>query len=648
MAKGQVGGGLLALGMIIKFLYDNAILALILVGATTLVPFINLFMWIADDKGLVGVGMDFIIALAFAAVGFFVYKRFTETIRRTAEIVGIGILGVLYICTPWLATFSKDALILWWFAWVVSSAVVCIIDWYNDQYVTSESNKPAATHSLAAFGLGSQQGQTKSYKTYVTNKLAILSGHTADSIKANSEKIANELGVNKERLQITRGSDPATVNLKITNEEPWQTPVIWEGPTNVGANIAAPILFGTYADGSDADVYIAGKEGKSCQNFLIAGMSGSGKSTTAQILLASALARSEVSVLLADPLKGYATSGLFMDGIEWFADGVQALYKMKDAVERSVKPRMDYLQDHGYSHWVPGCGLNLIVFLIEEFSGAEGGNDNSKAWAKMLNSVRAAGIVVIPSLQRTTTKTLAGDIKAQLAGHFIHGLKSAVDTRVAMGESAIETPHEWKDAYPGRHYFESKYTEAEYRGQVVQSYYFDPKPSTMPKVAAWQVEQYETIKDMLAWRHEYATPLDEVTRQAFGADYEKYRASRETSLEITTEIEIVEEINVPQFSQKRNFNPAEKQQELMWNATRGMQEVSIDDILTAYSSLGGTMGKTTVNKWIEAEVRAKRVRLGKRSGSRGSSTKLHTFYDIPQSNLRDGYDILDVEYAEED
>lgn len=625
MAKGQVGGGLLALGAVLKFLYDNVVLALILLGATLLIPVINIFMWFASNKILVGSLMDVVIIAAFAGVGFFVFKRFSEKVRRTAELVGIGVLGFLYLCTPWMGAFTKDSLILWWFTWIVSGGVVCIIDWYNDQYLTQEASKPAVGHSLAAFGLGAQEGQPKRFKTYVTNTLSLLPGSTVAEVKRNAEKIANQLGVNEGCLQIIRGELPSTVDMKITYEEPWQTPVLWEGPDQVGANIALPIKFGTYADGSDAEVYIAGKNGRSCHSFMVAGTTGSGKSTTLKVILASILARKEVSLFVADPLKGRATAGMFMEGIEWFADGILELERMRDALNNTVRTRSDYLTNKGYTHWVPGCGLNLIVFLIEEFSGAEGGTDNSKAWSKFINTVRAAGIVVIPIMQRADAKVIAGSIKSSLPGSFVHGLQGPLETRIAMGEHSTATPHEWKSKFPGRHYFESAYSSPD--GDVVQSYTFDPSPPTMPNVADWQIEQYETIKEMLAYRHEYATPLDEVTRAALGKYYEDYRAARDGQvLEITTEVEIVEDTHMPNFFHKKGTRPADRQHEILEHVCRGKSALARVDIESLYKAAGGTYTSwATLKKWIDREVNFKRCTVEGVSGERGSVTHYYTF-----------------------
>ncbi len=466
------------------------------------------------------------VAISAGVLGFLSWKFFGQ---RKAMYIKEHTLITVLLAHAWILMYiwSDPGELLpgsWVFYTALFGNVVvgltwCLRRWANFSHGehTAEDKKSI---NLEEIGLGNSffAGKAKEENGIKKLRLKLSPGKTIEDAKKARARIAGLVDLPQTRVHIQELEDgrESEVDVLILSEDPFQEVKKWEGPDFPGETIAEPVTYATYEDGTRPELYLAGKDGESSQHFLVMGMSGSGKSKTWQVIYGSVLTRSQVSVIFGDPSKGLQTGGPLAHGLEWFADTHAKCLDMIDAVERAILARNNYLSEKGYSHWEVDCGLNFLIFHLEE--AAKFSKINKLV--DLVEAARSAGILIVYSLQRATSDRMKTSTRYNIGASMCHGVYSKRDAELGLSEYTREAgaiPHRFKDRYKGRHYMEADNIDTRRFGMSLQT--------------DWLDKDMRLLREAIMEGAAYRTPLDEVTAEAFGDKYFKYR--REVELQST-------------------------------------------------------------------------------------------------------------------
>lgn len=178
-----------------------------------------------------------------------------------------------------------------------------------------------------------------------------------------------------------------------------------------------------------------------------------------------------------------------------------------EAIKRAIPIRTDYLTSKGLDHWVRGCGINFVIFHLEEAARFAKVDE----LIELVEAARSAGISIVISLQRATNDRLKTSARYNLGGNMCFGVKMKRDASFGLSEYAIEagaSPHMWQDKKPGYHYLEVTGLDATMAGHPLLTDWIDIK----------------RLEDEVDNGSDIRSPLDDVTANALGMAYSAYRA----------------------------------------------------------------------------------------------------------------------------
>lgn len=465
----------------------------------------------------------FFIVLSTGILGFLAWKFYGQRkalyIKEHATITTVvGHIWVLFalwsnpgdiLWSPWVTTF-------WFFGCIIIGLSWSMRRWahfHAGEHVAPD--RGSSLGSLEEIGLGKSffDGKGTDEGPYKRVKLKLAVGKTVEDAKKARARLAGLLKMSQNRVQILETDDMREdeVDVLILKEEPFKTWVDWAGPQYVGECITMPITYATWENGQRPQIYLAGREGESSQHWLTVGMSDTGKSKTWQAIYGTALSRVQVSLVFIDPVKGLQTAGPLLPGITLFADSLHKGTAVLNGIERAVEARNDHLASQGLSHWVPGCGLNFLIVHVEEASRF---NKVNKL-IELTEAARSAGIALVLSLQRATADRMKTSVRYNLGGVICHGVRGKRDSEWALSEYTREAgaaPHKWQSRFPGRHYIEADNLDVRNFAMAAQTDRLD----------------MELLRQAVLDGAEIRTPLDDITANALGDVYFKYRREVDT------------------------------------------------------------------------------------------------------------------------
>lgn len=405
----------------------------------------------------------------------------------------------------WL--FGAPALYAFFYGSVVLALSWCIRRWaIRDEESNEDYQNPFEQAGLGSARIDGYNSRPVAGGHKFRLKLPI--GKTIEDAKKARVDLAHIAGKPRSLVHVseTASGIEGAVDVLILGDDPFKDKILWQGPEHAGDSITSPITYATYDTGERPSLHIAGKNGASSQHFLVMGMPGTGKSKAWQVIYGTVLNRREVSVIFGDPAKAMQTGGPLAAGLEWFETTYDGCLKQMEAIKRAIPERTNYLTARGLDHWVRGCGINFLIFHLEEAARFAEVDE----LIELVEAARSAGIAIVISLQRATNDRLKTSARFNLGGNMCFGVKMKRDAAFGLSEYAIEagaTPHLWQDRYPGRHYLEVTG--------------IDPRMAGNPLVVDWV--------DTTRLEHEVdcgssvRTPLDTTTANALGPDYFAYR-----------------------------------------------------------------------------------------------------------------------------
>lgn len=406
----------------------------------------------------------------------------------------------------WL--FGAPSMYVFFYGSIIIGLSWCIRRWaFHDDYDNNDSSNPFEEAGLGAAKIDGRNTHDVEGGRKFRLKLPI--GKTIEMAKDKRVALAQIAGKPRNLVHVseTESGVEGEVDITILEENPFKVPSYWQGPDFPGDDITSPITYARYDTGIRPQLYIAGRNGGSCQHFLTMGMPGTGKSKAWQAIYGTVLNRRQVSVIFGDPAKGMQTGGPLAAGLEWFATTYEECLEQIEAVKRIIPIRTDYLTSKGLDHWQRDCGINFLIFHLEEAARFAEIDD----LVQLVEAARSAGISIVLSLQRATNDRLKTSARYNLGGNMCFGVKMKRDASFGLSEYAIEAgaaPHLWQDRYKGYHYLEADGLDVRMAGHPLMTDWID-------------ISRLEREVDA---GNSVRTPLDEVTANGLGMAYQAYRA----------------------------------------------------------------------------------------------------------------------------
>ncbi|MFI0914330.1 plasmid transfer protein TraB [Streptomyces abikoensis] len=328
------------------------------------------------------------------------------------------------------------------------------------------------------------RGKPKVEPNKVTAPLQLAPGEvTADELGNRIKHIAAELGVSPNAVKIIQDPDHADrATLVVVPQDMLKNATLWPGPSALGGSITDPVVVGLYEDGEITQLWFPWATGRNATHFLIAGMNGSGKSAGMSVAITEVLTRCDVIVWAIDPSKGLQTFAPFLPYLDWVEMTAAGGEAMIDALTQVITARATEMGRYGFKNWTPEVyqelGMPYMVVWIEE--AARFFRDGTEMEGLVMEA-RSAGISVIISLQRPSATSMPTDVREQLGGSFVFGVKGSTTADMALPEDVRDAgarPEVWQNRRPGYAYLVAPGVDEERYPFPMRTYLIDDEQIT--------------------------------------------------------------------------------------------------------------------------------------------------------------------------
>lgn len=352
---------------------------------------------------------------------------------------------------------------------------------------------------------GARFGRPKVIGAKVSAPLQLVRGeHTTADAQAIARRLDSKLGLRRGATRIIENDeDESRPHVEIVPRDPLVKPIPWRGPDAPGESIAEKISFGTYDDSSRAGLWLPGatKPVRVSAHLRVAGMTGAGKTETGLVICTNILTRCDASLIYVDSVKGIQSIAPIINGVDLpIIDRPTAVAFLK-RLPHVIRARTEWLGQHGFKQWQPGCGLKYLVVHIEESADLIA---DSVTFTKITEQARSAGITLVCSQQRWTHDRVDTSARANFGAGLCFGVDNEDSARVVLSEETMDAnvaPWSWKNMKPG--YF------------LLEAPGVDPRLWPVPARA--DLAEAEHLTEAVA---EFATPgLDPTTALAVGDLY---------------------------------------------------------------------------------------------------------------------------------
>ena len=236
------------------------------------------------------------------------------------------------------------------------------------------------------------------------------------------------------------------------------------------------------------------------------GASGSGKTEAGLVLVAETVTRHDATVIYVDPVKGVQSIFPVAAGVSWAATDRTSAKHIVGRIPAMINARTNHLGRNGFKQWQPGCGLKYLVIVIEEAAAIIG---NPK-FVQLTEQARSAGISLVVSLQRASHDRMPTSARYNIGSSICFGVGDDISAGFALTDTTLDagaTPWLWKDRRPGMAYLEAPGVDESRWPTPLRHFLTNP----------------DDLKTIIA--HHAQPGLDEVTADAAGNEYTKYRAA---------------------------------------------------------------------------------------------------------------------------
>ncbi|GAA0949167.1 hypothetical protein [Nonomuraea longicatena] len=305
-----------------------------------------------------------------------------------------------------------------------------------------------------------------------------LNGVQAHTVQATAHKVVGAVDLDEGRMvhddlqkkvayiesgiglppgSITTALDPddaSRASVTISDPRVMKQPILWPGPSRLGASIAEPLRMGLWQDLDEVAYTIVG------HHLQIMGMTGAGKSIGgAWNTLAEVVSRHDVAVFAIDITKGEQSLGPLKAALHRFETTKQGARALVKEMAEHVKARTDLLASKGLQKWAEGCGLTYWVLWLEEFPDIFDAltDKEQEQFLSLLKAIRSAGGTVVLSLQRSDYTQMPTLARGQLA-KMCFGVDSAADASFGLSDAQEDAgcrPELWAAKQPGMAYLDA-------------------------------------------------------------------------------------------------------------------------------------------------------------------------------------------------
>ena len=179
--------------------------------------------------------------------------------------------------------------------------------------------------------------------------------------------------------------------------------------------------------------------------ILIAGSSGSGKSTVPNNILASCLRAGNYEVWLADPQ--LQTFGAYAPYVDRVASSVEDICEMVSDLNALKDDRVAAYQRLGFDNYQAPAQGRPIVLILEELSAMTDTNPDKKSrmqfeadFTSLAQRARKAGITLVVSMQVSSADTIPSRARSQFDIRIAHQLAQASDTQMILPSHPEDAP----------------------------------------------------------------------------------------------------------------------------------------------------------------------------------------------------------------
>lgn len=272
-----------------------------------------------------------------------------------------------------------------------------------------------------------------------------------------------------------RISQPATLDA---------APIPWPGPFAPGADMSVPFRLAQRQDGVPL-LYAR----LPVHHTRVTGKTGSAKTMGyAWNILAEGITRDGYAAVAADVVKGEQFLGALRPALHRFEATPEGAVALLAGLHRARLARCNWLGAHGYTEWVPGCGLSFVDALLEEAAGVlkllattkpeiERGLMPLAWWVEDVNSSRSAGMSWCASYQRPDKTQAASTVARSQMGHVCFGVAEKDDLDFGLSDLQRERgcrPNLWQAAYPGKAFIDTETIPEDVKTMPVRFYNWGP------------------------------------------------------------------------------------------------------------------------------------------------------------------------------
>lgn len=163
-------------------------------------------------------------------------------------------------------------------------------------------------------------------------------------------------------------------------------------------------------------------------HFLIAGATGFGKTSMIMSIIHSLLG---IAIVIVIDLKGIDFA--YLEHHCLVAQSNEEAYQVLGALNAEYERRKPILRRHGVRKW-SDCPEEIpyIVVVIDEM--AELNDKCFELFDRLVRLARATGISIIAASQRTSTRVISGDTRANFVARMCFKVGTDADSRVVLGE----------------------------------------------------------------------------------------------------------------------------------------------------------------------------------------------------------------------
>lgn len=216
-------------------------------------------------------------------------------------------------------------------------------------------------------------------------------------------------------------------------------------PITAERSCVDPVDLGVYTDdGRPMTISLTPAPGQQL-NMLVAGMSGYGKTSALNVLIANYAWCSDAIMGGIDVGGGgfHRWRKLFREG--WYADESDDVAKILGRIEKEADDRHHIIRQYDEPIWTPSPQTPDVFFFVDEGADLMGIDGAYDILFKIARKGRKVGVHVIYATQRPSADVITPTLRSQLQVRMSLRVMSADDSRVVFGPGAVAagwSPHE--------------------------------------------------------------------------------------------------------------------------------------------------------------------------------------------------------------